>query len=213
VSGRINEQRHATGFSIAADDRPGLFADLSRAFANLGGNVVGAQAYTSRTGQALDVFYVQDAQGLAFGHDDPHRLREAEAQLAAAARGHLPSPVRWTSSLSSRTAAFAIAPTVTFDDDASSGASIVEVSGRDRPGLLADIVEAIARAHLDIASAHIDCYGERAVDAFYVTDHFRKSQLSGAQKQALKKALLAVLEQTPVTPKRHLARARASTAR
>ena len=213
VKAHIDAQRNATAFSISADDRPGLFADLARAFANLGGNVVGAQVYTSRTGHALDVFYVQDAQGLPFAHDDPGRLKQAEAQLEAAAQGRLPPPARWTSPLASRAAVFAIAPTVTFDDDANAAATIVEVSGRDRPGLLADIVEVMAKAHLDIASAHIDCYGERAVDAFYVTDHFRKSQLSGGQKQALKKALLAVMDQAPVAPKRNLARARASTAR
>ena len=213
VKAHIDAQRNATAFSISADDRTGLFADLARAFANLGGNVVGAQVYTSRTGHALDVFYVQDAQGLPFAHDDPGRLKQAEAQLEAAAQGRLPPPARWTSPLASRAAVFAIAPTVTFDDDANAAATIVEVSGRDRPGLLADIVEVMAKAHLDIASAHIDCYGERAVDAFYVTDHFRKSQLSGGQKQALKKALLAVMDQAPVAPKRNLARARASTAR
>ncbi|HWU48969.1 MAG TPA: [protein-PII] uridylyltransferase [Asticcacaulis sp.] len=213
VKAHIDAQRNATAFLISADDRPGLFADLSRAFANLGGNVVGAQVYTSKTGHALDVFYVQDAQDLPFGHDDAARMKAAEAQLEAAAKGQLPPAVRWTSSLANRAAAFAIAPTVTFDDAANAAATIVEVSGRDRPGLLADIVEAIAKAHLDIASAHIDCYGERAVDAFYVIDHFRKAQLSGGQKQALKKALLAVLDQAPVAPKRNLARARASTAR
>jgi [protein-PII] uridylyltransferase len=217
VKAHIDEQRNATAFLISADDRPGLFADLSRAFANLGGNVVGAQVYTSKTGHALDVFYVQDAQGLPFGHDDPARMKSAETQLEAAARGQLPPVERWTAtgfgSLANRAAAFAIAPTVTFDDDANAAATIVEVSGRDRPGLLADIVEAITKAHLDIVSAHIDCYGERAVDAFYVADHFRKAQLSGGQKQALKKTLLTVLDQTPTAPKRNLARARASTAR
>jgi len=217
VRAHIDAQRNATAFLISADDRPGLFADLSRTFANLGGNVVGAQVYTSRTGHALDVFYVQDAQGLPFAHDDPPRLKHAEGQLEAAAKGQLPPAMQWTptsfGSFGNRAAAFAIAPTVTFDDDANSGATIVEVSGRDRPGLLADIVEAISKAHLDIASAHIDCYGERAVDAFYVTDRFRKSQPSGGQKQGLKKALMAVLDQPASAPKRNLARARASTAR
>ncbi|MDI7775977.1 [protein-PII] uridylyltransferase [Asticcacaulis sp. EMRT-3] len=213
VRSRIEDQRHATAFSISATDRPGLFADLSRAFANLGGNVVGAQVFTSKTGQALDVFYVQDAQGDPFGHDNPVRMKEAEAQLEAAALGHLPAAVRWSSPLAQRTAAFAIAPTVAFDDDANPEATILEVSGRDRPGLLADIVSVISKAHLDIASAHIDCYGERAVDAFYITDHFRKTQLSGSQKQALKKAVLTVLDLPAVASKRNLARARASTAR
>jgi [protein-PII] uridylyltransferase len=211
---RIDLSRNATAFSISASDRPGLFADLARTFANLGANVVGAQVFTSSEGNALDVFYVQDGQGLPFAHDDPQRLRQAEQQLEQAALGHLPPPMTYRSSMASRTAAFAIAPTVAFDDNANANMTIIEVSGRDRPGLLADLVEVMAKARVDIASAHIDCYGERAVDAFYVADHFKKAQLSASQKQAVRKHLLEVLDQAPATPpKAKLTRARASLAR
>ena len=213
VKARIDVQRNATAFSISAEDRPGLFADLARAFANLGANVVGAQVFTSRDGHALDVFYVQDGQGLPFGHDDPARQKQAESALEQAAMGQLPPATTYRSAMAARTAAFAIAPTVMFDDGSNANVTIIEVSGRDRPGLLADIAAIIARARLDIASAHIDCYGERAVDAFYVADHFRKAQLSGTQKQALRRQLLAVLDQTPAPHKQNLARAKASLAR
>ncbi|MBP2159836.1 MULTISPECIES: [protein-PII] uridylyltransferase [Asticcacaulis] len=212
VRARIDESRNATAFSISASDRQGLFADLSRTFANLGANVVGAQVFTSSEGNALDVFYVQDTQGLPFAHDDPQRLKQAEKQLEQAALGQLPPAVNYRSAMAARTAAFAIAPTVAFDDTANAGATILEVSGRDRPGLLADLVEALARLHMDIASAHIDCYGERAVDAFYVTDHFKKAQLTAGQKQAVRKALLTVLDQ-PAAAKENITRARASLAR
>ena len=214
VALRVDSMRNATAFSISAEDRPGLFADLSRCFANLGGNVVGAQVFTSSTGHALDVFYVQDATGKPFAHDDPARQKHAQTTLEAAARGKLPEPLTWKSAFAARTAAFAIAPTVVFDDDSNANVTIIEVSGRDRPGLLADIVEVMAKAQVDIASAHIDCYGERAVDAFYVADHFKKAQLSGSQKQALKKQLLTVLDKPSATPnKRNLARAKSSLAR
>ena len=213
VRARIDTARNATAFCISAIDRTGLFADLSRAFANLGANVVGAQVFTSSTGQALDVFYVQDSQGLPFAHDDASRRKHAESALEAAARGQLPQPLTWRSPMAARIAAFAIAPTVSFDDDSNANVTIVEVSGRDRPGLLADIVEIMAKARLDIASAHVDCYGERAVDAFYVTDHFRKAQLGAGQKLSLKKSLLTVLDQDAPPQKANLTRAKASLAR
>ncbi len=216
VKAVIDTVRNATAFSISADDRPGLFADLARAFANLGANVVGAQVFTSKTGHALDVFYVQDSQGLPFAHDDTIRQKQAEMQLEQAALGQMPPPVTWRSAMTTRNAAFAIAPTVSFDDDSNANVTIIEVSGRDRSGLLADIVEVMAKARLDIASAHIDCYGERAVDAFYVIDHFKKSQLSTGQKQSLKKQLMLILDPPQTStgaPKRTLARARASLGR
>nr|WP_303827332.1 [protein-PII] uridylyltransferase [Asticcacaulis taihuensis] len=213
VALRIDTVRNATAFSISAEDRTGLFADLARCFANLGGNVVGAQVFTSATGQALDVFYVQDSTGKPFAHDDLPRQKHAQTALEAAANGRLPEALTWKSPFAARTAAFAIAPTVVFDDDSNANVTIIEVSGRDRPGLLADIVEVMAKQHVDIASAHIDCYGERAVDAFYVADHYRKAQLAGGLKQTLKKQLLAVLDKPAQPPKRNLARAKASLAR
>ena len=46
---------------------------------------------------------------------------------------------------------------------------MIEASGRDRPGLLADLSEMIAKQGLSLHSARIDGYGERATDVFYVT--------------------------------------------
>ena len=140
-------------------------------------------------------------------------MKQTEQQLEQAALGNLPPQAVHSSAFASRTAAFAIAPTVSFDDDSSNTATVIEVSGRDRPGLLADLVNAISKARLDIASAHIDCYGERAVDAFYVTDRGGQAQLTPAQKTTIKKSLLSVLDSQSTAPKRTLARARASTAR
>ena len=213
VRARIDDERHATAFAISAHDRPGLFADLARCLANVGGNVVGAQVFTSSEGNALDVFYVQDAAGDPFAKDDPVRMKQTEQQLEQAALGNLPPQAVHNSAFASRTAAFAIAPTVSFDDDSTDTATVIEVSGRDRPGLLADLVNAISKARLDIASAHIDCYGERAVDAFYVSERGGQAQLTPAQKTTVKKSLLSVLDSQSTTPKRTLARARASTAR
>ena len=159
------------------------------------------------------MFYVQDSTGKPFAHDDLPRQKHAQTALEAAANGRLPEALTWKSPFAARTAAFAIAPTVVFDDDSNANVTIIEVSGRDRPGLLADIVEVMAKQHVDIASAHIDCYGERAVDAFYVADHYRKAQLAGGLKQTLKKQLLAVLDKPAQPPKRNLARAKASLAR
>ena len=49
---------------------------------------------------------------------------------------------------------------------------MLEVNGRDRPGLLHDVTAAISEQGLQIASAHVTTYGVRAVDVFYVKDVF-----------------------------------------
>ncbi|GGZ24660.1 [protein-PII] uridylyltransferase [Asticcacaulis endophyticus] len=210
----VDPKRNATALSVAARDRPGLFADLSRALANLGANVVGAQVFTSKDGLALDIFYVQDIQGLPYGHDTERNLKLAQSALEKAAVGGAKPLEMGRKPLAARMAAFAIAPTVVFDDDSCNHATIIEVSGRDRSGLLADIVDALSQAKLNIASAHIDCYGERAVDAFYVNpandDH---AHLNKSQKSQLKKELLKVLDPELKQTGKVLAKARASLAR
>jgi [protein-PII] uridylyltransferase len=207
-------ERNAAEVTIAAGDREGLFADLAGALAALGANVVGAKVYTTRTGQALDMFYVQDAGGAPFGAETPRLVERLTSVMEAAGRGEAPPIEARRPSDLGRAAAFSIAPAVAVDNDASEDATVVEASGRDRPGLLAALARTLADAGLSIQSAHIDNYGERAVDAFYVLDQGRK--LEGRKATALKGQLLKALETGEGAPERgrpRLERARASVAR
>jgi [protein-PII] uridylyltransferase len=94
---------------------------------------------------------------------------------------------------------------------------VVEASGRDRPGLLEALARTIADAGLSILSAHIDGYGERAVDAFYVVGPDGAKVTDARRMSALKAALLGALDETETAPQAatrpHLQRARASVAR
>jgi len=74
-------------------------------------------------------------------------------------------------------------------DKASSRTTVVEVNARDRPGLLARLAQVIHGAGLQLHSAHIATYGERAVDVFYLTGADGK-KLGEADGQALRGHLL-----------------------
>lgn len=104
-----------------------------------------------------------------------------------------------------------------LDNDASEAATVVEATGRDRPGLLSALAEVIADAGLSIVSAHIDGYGERAVDAFYVVDDQGRKLEDPDRTTRLRADLLAALEAVDVQPnprsRAHLQKARASIAR
>jgi [protein-PII] uridylyltransferase len=62
----------------------------------------------------------------------------------------------------------------------------------DREGLLFELTNAISRLNLNIASAHIVTFGERAVDAFYVTDLTGAKIASSQRQAAIKRQLLDV---------------------
>jgi len=214
ASARIRPELNATEVAVAVGDRVGLFADLATALAGVGADVVGAKVFTSRAGQALDIFYVQDAAGAAYGGDSPAKLARLAQTLETAARqGKVTREPARPLDLG-RTGAFDIASQVTVDQEASADCTVVEASGRDRPGLLGALATAIARHGLSVQSAHIDNYGERAVDVFYVQD--KGGKLSARKAQGLKAGLLDVLEEAEaIAPARglNLERARASVAR
>jgi [protein-PII] uridylyltransferase len=215
ADGKVRRDLNASELVVAAADRPRLFVDLTEAIAAAGANVVGARVFTSRAGQALDVFYVQDITGQPFGGMDDGALARLAETVAGAARGEPHGREARKPADLGRAAAFAITPAVMLDNDASETCTVVEASGRDRPGLLAGLARTLADAGLLITSAHIDGYGERAVDAFYVVGADGTKLTDARKGNGLKAALLAALNDEPdATARRgNLQRARASVAR
>jgi [protein-PII] uridylyltransferase len=212
---QVRPKRMATEVVVAARDRRGLFADLAFVIAALGGNLVGARIFTSKDGEALDVFYVQDSTGRPFGAEAPRGLDRLTQALEAAARGDPPGePAGRRPAAPDRGSAFAISATVVIDNDASQAATIVEAIGRDRPGLVHDLARALADGGLSIQSAHVDNYGERAVDTFYVVAADGGKLVGAAQAAAVRERLMEVLDAADAPARqRRLARAQASSAR
>jgi [protein-PII] uridylyltransferase len=203
----------ATEVLVAARDRQGLFADLAESIAALGGNVLGARIFTSRDGAAIDIFHVQDANGQPFAEGNPRLADRLVAVLEDAARGSLTIFKGGKYGLG-RASAFSIASSVVMDNDASRTATVIETSGRDRPGLLATLARTLSEAHLSIQSAHIDNHGERAVDAFYVVDAGGSKLTNPATIHALRLKLARVLDKEESDAAgRRLSRARASAGR
>ena len=192
ASARLMADWHAVEVTVAARDRRGLFADLAGAMAAHGANIVGARVYTSASGGALDIFNVQDRSGAPYGEADHRGFERLVAALEAAGRDGLSAtgPGHRTPA---RAAAFAVAPRVAIDNDASDMATVVEVSGRDRPGLLQAVAQVLAAAGLSVQSAHIESFGERAVDAFYVVTPDGLKLTEPAALTALRRDLAAVL--------------------
>src|SRR5262249_13113674 len=93
-----------------------------------------------------------------------------------------------------RTKAFQVAPDVVIDNEWSNRHTVIEVSGLDRTGLLYDLTTALSRLNLNIASAHIATFGEKAVDASYVTHLPEARGVSATRGAALGARLLAVFQ-------------------
>lgn len=187
--------RAVTEITVYAADHAGLFSRISGALAVAGASIVDARIHTLTNGMALDTFWVQDAAGGAF--DAPHRLAKLSALVEQALSGRLriAAEIRLASKalLGRRMRAIHVPPRVVIDNRASNTHTVLEVNGRDRPGLLHDVTNAISEQSLQIASAHVTTYGVRAVDVFYVKDVFGLKVENDRKLAQLREALLAAL--------------------
>ena len=99
------------------------------------------------------------------------------------------------------------------DNEASEHSTVIEASGRDRAGLMEALARVLAQAGLSIQSAHIENYGERAVDAFYVQTLNGGKLIDAKRIASLKAGLLGAIDWPEDAAGSRLQRARASAAR
>jgi [protein-PII] uridylyltransferase len=136
-----------------------------------GANIVDAKIFTTADGMALDLFSLQDADGKPLG--DERRIERLRETINKVLGGDVvPRAVIDARQVRRRDEAFRVEPRVLIDNSASDTHTVIEINGRDRPGLLHDLTRALFVARLSIHSAQIATYGERAVDVFYVKDGF-----------------------------------------
>ncbi|MDN3564779.1 [protein-PII] uridylyltransferase [Paeniroseomonas aquatica] len=193
VRTRVLESRAVTEITVYAADHPGLFSRIAGALAVAGASIVDARIHTLTNGMALDTFWVQDAAGGAF--EQPHRLARLSVLIEQALSGRLRlrDEIRKVRREPARLRAVTVPPRVVFDNHASNTHTVIEVNGRDRPGLLHDVTAAISDQGLQIASAHITTYGVRAVDVFYVKDVFGLKVENERKLHTLRDAMEAAL--------------------
>ncbi len=194
VDHQVDNWHAVTEITVYTADHPGLFSRITGALSVSGANIVDARINTFSDGMALDVFQVQDGERRAF--DRPEKLARLAALIEQSLAGKLrPAKALETGSeLPSRTRVFYVPPRVLIDNSASRSNTVIEVNGRDRPGLLYDLTYALTSLGLQISNAKISTYGERVVDVFYVRDVFgMKVDHEGKQKQ-IREALLPILD-------------------
>ncbi len=195
IEHRVDTHRSVTEVTIYTLDTHGLFARLAGAMAISGANIVDAKIFTLANGMALDTFWIQDLEGKPF--DGPQRLARLSARVELSLSNRLDIQRELDSQRSSwprRDRVFTVEPRVLVDNSASDTFTVIEVNGRDRPGFLHVVTRALTRCSLQIATAHITTYGERAVDVFYVKDMFglkvvnqaKLKQIEGTVEQAIR---------------------------
>jgi [protein-PII] uridylyltransferase len=202
VDTQVDPRRSVTEITIYTADHPGLFSRIAGAIAVSGANIVDARIYTLANGMALDTFGIQDGEGKAV--DRPDKLAKLSVLIEQSLNGKLKTleELARRARQAPRTRALALPPRVLIDNKASATHTLIEVNGRDRPGLLFQVTRALTQLNLQISTAKISTYGERVVDVFYVKDVFGL-KVEGEHRLAdIRTRLLEVLAEAPADPKR-----------
>ena len=209
VEKRVDAARAVTELTLYTADHPGLFSRIAGALAVSGANIVDAKIMTMSNGMALDTLWVQDHDGTPFDRTD--KLAKLAFTFENVLTGELKPHIELERppAFPSRMSVFTVPPRVLIDNLASRSHTVIEVNGRDRPGLLWEVTRELTRLSLQVSSAKISTYGEKVVDVFYVKNLFGH-KIEHEQKLAeIRTALEAVLAKgnRPALPTPRRARA------
>jgi [protein-PII] uridylyltransferase len=183
-----------TELTVFAPDHPRLLALITGACAAAGANIAGAQIFTTTDGMALDTILIQ--REFPEEADELRRADRVSEIIRKALEGkiRLKERVAHAASAKPRVKAFTVEPRVIIDNQSSNRYTVVEINGLDRIGLLYNLTEALFSLSLNIASAQITTFGEKAIDVFYVTDLTGDKITSASRQSQIEKQLMAVLK-------------------
>ncbi len=179
--------RGGTAVFIYTQDRDALFAAVTHALDQLGLNIVEARIISTQDRYTLDTYTVLEETGAPI--NNPARLREIvdtvtqrlskpSAKLPASKR-HVPRQLKQ----------FTIPTQINFSSDPAHARTVLEVITTDRPGLLAQISQALIQCNVRLKNAKIATLGERVEDIFYITDDQNRALDDPARQQQLAAAI------------------------
>ncbi len=161
--------QQTTRVTVYTTDRPGLFSTLAGGLSAAGANIIEARINTLEDGTVVDEFTVQNLSGRPF--EKKWRQEEIKKSILQALRNKLDirdGIARYTVKPAKKDEVFDIPTKIKISGKASNTDTVIEISTRDRPGLLYDLTCALGNHGLQIRSAKISTTGLKATDVFYV---------------------------------------------
>ena len=186
--------RDCSEITVICQDHAGLLARLSGACALAGLSILDARITTTNDGLAIDTLHVQCSEA-GRGPLDAARAKRVGETIEKVLSGALIMPEEMEQMTTPRQIeAFDLTPHVRIDNDLSDSASVIEVSGLDRPGLLYALLRQLFNMNVSVQAARVATFGERAVDVFYVTGLTGDKITRSDRRKQLRDGLLAAIE-------------------
>lgn len=190
-------EREFSAYTVVTRDQPGLFAKLTGVLRANGMNIVGARITTGGSGIALDVFRVSHLDRAEIARSDDRWARidvatakvltgelDVEKLVEAAARP----------SILGEKVVPRVGTSIDIDNRVSEDFTVIDVSTRDRIGILFAIANALFHLDLRIHLAKITTTVDRVLDVFYVTDSAGRKIEDPQTLNHIEETLLAALK-------------------
>lgn len=187
VATRYNPDIGGSEFLIYTPDREYLFAIQTGGFDRMNLSIMDARIHTTRNGFALNTFAVLDRSGEAVR--DQATLKELQQTMRRQLLDPKPGRDARTVHVPRRLRHFPIDTKVSFSASLGGQQTIMEVVAQDRPGLLYQVALALQSCKVNLVTAKISTYGERAEDIFFITDLERRPITDNATLMTLEREI------------------------
>ena len=162
--------RHSIELTVCTRDRPFRLSQLCGAISINDFNILGAYAFTRDDGTVIDLFHLENLEGgLALPAEAKPKLdrtlKEVLRGRIALEDAYLAHVKKWRRRIP---AGLPVPCVVEFENDLSRESTVIDVTARDRPGLLYVITRVLSEEGLDIQRAQITTRGGLVADSFYV---------------------------------------------
>lgn len=185
-----------TELTVCSIDRKGLMADIAAAISLARQNIINASIFTLKDGWAVQTWHIQTPHQHAL---DPFSYDHIVHCIKEITNGNIHYSTIEKNYPKINKETFSIATHIFIDNEASNSHTIIEVTAADRIGLLHTICRTLQKEALNISSAHINTYGEKAVDVFYIRDTYGMKILHPKKLEHIQTALLYAISPTSVT--------------
>ena len=191
-----NHEKCFTEVIISTVDIPGLFTKISGVMASNKVNILGAQIFTQKNGIAMDILQVGVDGNI---YDDKRKWKTIENNLNAVLEGR-----EFVENLVNKSESSLLdlshnvptrAPRVDIDNDVSNEYTVIDITTKDKVGLLYQMTNSFKNLGLYIGVSKITTKGDRAGDTFYVQDIFGHKLVDNEKCEELKRTLLEELSE------------------
>jgi len=159
--------RGTTKIAIYTKLQPALFNLATSSIAQLGLSIVDARVYSSKNAMALDTFHVQESDDSRC--TETHRLEQIKAHLSQVLAEPDKSPSEMDRPVPRKAKSFEIPVEIKFSSPSNKTYTELEIYAPDRPGLLADISQALFNTNVRVRFARIATVSEQAQDILQIS--------------------------------------------